>query len=71
MSDHQQAGESIAIAAKAYVFGVGGMAFLGITLQQWVLVTALLVAVCQLIHWAWRFYIWLRFDRGASRPGQS
>lgn len=71
MSDHQQAGESIAIAAKAYVFGVGGMAFLGITLQQWVLVTALLVAVCQLIHWGWRFYTWVRFDRGAKPPGQS
>lgn len=70
MSDHQQAGESIAIVAKAYVFGVGGMAFLGVTLQQWVLVTALLVAVCQLIHWGFRFYTWVRFDRGRKPTGQ-
>lgn len=70
MSEHQQTGESLAIIAKAYVFGVGGAAFMGITLQQWVLASALAVAVCQLIHWGWRFYTWLRFDRGNKPPGQ-
>lgn len=67
MQEHQQAGESIAIAAKAYVFGVAGTAFLGFSLQQWVLASALAVALCQLIHWGWRFYTWLRqvrVDRG-------
>lgn len=68
MSEHQQAGESLAIIAKAYVFGVGGVTLLGVTLQEWVLASALLVAICQLIHWGWRFYTWLRFDRGQRKP---
>lgn len=60
MTEHQQLGESIAIVSKAYVFGVAGTAFLGFTLQEWVLTSALAVAVCQLVHWGWRFWKWAR-----------
>lgn len=68
MTQHQQTGETIALVAKTYVFSVGGAAFLGFGLQQWVLASALALACCQLIHWGWRFYTWLRFDRGHRKP---
>lgn len=66
MSEHQQAGESLAIIAKTYVLGVGGAAFMGVTLQQWVLASALAVAVCQLAHWGWRFYTWVKALRSSD-----
>jgi purine-cytosine permease-like protein len=50
-------------AVKAYPFAVAGASFLGLGLQDWVYITAIAVAVCQLAVFGWKFARWLRsFD---------
>lgn len=47
------------VGGKVYPLGVAAATFAGLSLQQWVYVTAIAVAVCQLVSWGWRFYLWL------------
>lgn len=50
-------------AVKAYPFAVAGASFLGLGLQDWVYITAIAVAVCQLCVMGWKFYRWIKsFD---------
>jgi hypothetical protein len=50
-------------AVKAYPFAIAGASFLGFGLQEWVYITAIALAVCQLCVMGWKFYRWIKsFD---------
>lgn len=60
----QQIAESLGTAAsaasKAYPISVAVASFAGYTLQEWVYLTAIAVALCQLASMGWKFGVWLR-----------
>jgi hypothetical protein len=49
----------LGVVGKAYPLSVAATSFAGYSLQQWVYITAIAVAACQLVSWGWRFYLWL------------
>lgn len=56
----QTAESVVGAAAKAYPLSVAAASFAGYSLQDWVYITAIAVAVCQLIREGWKFVQWLR-----------
>ena len=73
MSQHQStleaAGSTFAAAFKAYPVAVAGASFLGFGLQDWVYLTAIAVALCNLVVFGARLVRWLR-ALSANGPGQ-
>lgn len=68
----QQIAESLGTAAsaasKAYPISVAVASFAGYSLQEWVYLTAIAVALCQLASMGWKFGVWLRSQRRHRPP---
>lgn len=64
MSQHQTTiealGSAMGAAFKAYPVAVAGASFIGFSLQDWVYLTAIAVAVCNLVVFVARFVRWVR-----------
>ena len=59
----QEAADLAAGAVKAYPITVATATFLGFSLQEWVYVTAIAVATCQLAVFTFKFARWIRSFR--------